>query len=44
MPVPTRTRVFAGVKLVVLTTILGVVAAAAIVALGLAIASALSGI
>jgi hypothetical protein len=44
MPVPTRTRVLAGVKLVVLTTVLGVVAAGVIVSLAVAIVSALAGI
>jgi hypothetical protein len=44
MPVPTRTRVFAAVKLVFLTTVLGVIAAAVIVALALAVVSALAGI
>lgn len=44
MPVPTRTRVFAGVKLVFLTTVLGVIAAVVIVALALAVVSALAGI
>jgi hypothetical protein len=42
MPLPTRTRVFAAIKLAVLTTVLGLVAAAAIVGLGLAVASALA--
>jgi hypothetical protein len=44
MPVPTRTRVLAGVKLVVLTTVLGVVAAGVIVSLAIAVVSALAGI
>jgi hypothetical protein len=44
MPLPTRTRVFAAVKLVFLTTVLGVVAAGVVVALALAAVSVISGI